>query len=329
MNPAYRIIGLSDREQWEEALLPIDHAYWHSWRANEALSRGTGQPAYLFTCERADGRGRAACTFAERIWADSVDIFTPAGFAGFVAKGDDSGVREAWLDFVASRGYVCGYFALHPKVCVSHVHDSISATNNLYALDLADGSEAVLAKASRTVRRSVGEWVKSRRDYVTDRPAIRDFLLREYPAFMSRAGANPQAIWSRPVLEAMLADPALLMVAAADELGVCAAYTFAVTGKGSECHLNVSTRDGREFTTALLAWGLQQLAGMGVRWLHLGGGVRPGDAIAQAKEKFKPDEASLLVAKEVYDPAAYRRLCEQSGRDVGASGFFPSYRACA
>ena len=99
-------------------------------------------------------------------------------------------------------------------------------------------------------------------------------------------------------------------------------------GLGVECHLNISVRDGRQYTTPMIWWGVRQSIARRLPWMNCGGGVSRNDAIARAKQKFRPDILPLLGAREVYRPDVYRRCCAEVGVDPGMrEGFFPNYRA--
>jgi hypothetical protein len=231
---------------------------------------------------------------------------------------------------VRERGYVCGYFALHPEMSIPSLHEGLVQTHPLYTIDLAHGAAAALARASRTVRRSIAAWHSAGIQYVEDRQVIAQFILSNYAGFMRRAGARPHALWTEDSLRTMLADPDILFVAVADDEGICAAHSFAIEGRGAEAHLSLSVREGRQHTTALIGWGLAQLAARKVCWLHLGGGITPGDAIARGKEKYRPTVRTLSVAREIYDAATYEDLCRLAGRGpCGETAFFPAYRAPA
>jgi hypothetical protein len=326
----WRLIPLECRADWEAALHGMNCSYWHTWRAHHALLAASGLRAYLFVHEEPGTGGRALCPFVERAWEGSVDIYTASGFTGFAARGDCPGACEAWDDMVRERGYVCGYFALHPEVADPSLHRGLAQTHPLYTIDLSQGAEAALAHASRTVRRSIASWQESGMQYVEDRETIARFVLSNYASFMQRAGARPHGTWAEETLRIMLADPEIVMVAAADEQGICAAHSFAIEGTGAEAHVSLSVREGRQHTTALIAWGIAQLAARGVLWLHLGGGITPGDAVARGKQKYHPAVRMLDVAREIYDASAYDRLCRLAGRDpTEASSFFPAYRATA
>jgi hypothetical protein len=321
------LIEVGDAARWHAALDGIPHGYWHTHAACAALQAGMREPLRLVHVR--DGNTRAACPLAERGWHDSVDVYTPSGFAGFAVAGDARIVGEAWREFAAARGYVAGYFALHPLFGSVDAHrpQDLAETNELFVIDLHEGAEAALARADRSVRRALRS---SSGAQVSDfaREQLEEFIESHYTAFMRAAGAKRAATWSAATLRGLCGDPAVRLLGARDDEGLCAAYAFATTPYAAECLVNVPIRDGREATTALIAAGLSVLADAGVRFVHLGGGVSRGDAIAAAKLKFRPQRLPMLVAREVYDAERYRLLCAQAG-DAGAArtGYFPAYRA--
>jgi len=327
MSSTRRLIGVADPEQWAQALQGLPHSYWHTWAALDALQKGTGHAAGLFSYVGADGE-KAACAFARRSWHDWTDVYTPAGFGGLICTAPISRARHEWQAFAREQGFVCGYLALHPlwSDTASKLHEGIRQTNELLLLDLRQGPEALLARADRSVRRAVRNWRTAGSAYVTDRKLITEFVLQHYSTFMRGTGASPRAVWPDATLRAMCADPAVLMVGAADDDGLCAAYSFAFSPHAAECHLNVSVRDGKGATTALLWWGVEHLSRLGVPWLCMGGGVAPGDAIARAKLKFRPDVRPLLTAREVYLPVEFGLACRAASTTESTENFFPPYR---
>ena len=323
-----RLIGIDEPGAWREALAGIPHGYWHTWEACRSAALASGLPTFLYACEDDVAGLRAACPFSERRWRQWTDIFTPTGFSGFCVSGGSGSLRERWRSFAVSRGYICAYFALHPRLAERSVHDSLLATNELHVIDLAVGEAELLARVDRSVRRDVRAWDASGPSLVTDRDLLTAFLLENYLPFMVGLNANPSAMWSDSGLRLMCADSALMMVGATDDEGVCAIYTFATTAWGAECHLNISVRDGRQYTTPMIWWGVRQSIARRLPWMNCGGGVSRNDAIARAKQKFRPDILPLLGAREVYRPDVYRSCCAEVGVDPGMrEGFFPNYRA--
>jgi len=323
------LIELDDRERWQAALAGIPHAYWHTHAACAALQAGSDDGLRLFYFR--DGGARAAMPVGERRWRAHVDVYTPSGFAGMAVLGDAAETGTSWRRLAAERGYVAGYFALHPVFGnpAAHRPAALVEANELSVIALRDGAGAALARADRSVRRALrasAGWQIAE----FERKEIAAFLERDYADFMRQAGANPAATWAPATLRALCADPAVWLLGARDEQGLCAAYAFATTRHGAECLVNVSVRAGRDATTALIAAGMERLAQANVRYLHMGGGVSRGDAIAAAKLKFRPIRLPMLVAREIYDAETYRLLCAQAaGAPATRTGYFPAYRAGA
>jgi hypothetical protein len=322
------LISVADRAAWQSALDGLPHSYWHTWEAHHALHLGSRLPTYLYCCSDPEGGSRLACPFSERTWGTEVDIFTAGGFAGFISTGTvSSAMKAAWSDFVNRRAYVCGYFALHPMLSDASMHSGTSASNGLYVLDLSAGAERVLAGCDRSVKRALREWADAKQTFVTDRGELTSFILERHNAFMRERKAAPGALWPAETLEAMCDSSNVLMAGVRDEEGLCAVHSFGMTPFGAECHLNVSTRNGRDFTTALLAWGIEKLSTARVPWLNMGGGVTPGDKVAQSKEKFRPQHLPLIAAGEIYNQPRYEELCAAAGQDASNfAGYFPAYR---
>lgn len=323
----WQLIRTDQPELWHRALQGLPQGYWHTWEACNAIAAGSGLQILLFSHLGTNG-SRAACVFAERKVGVEVDIYTPAGFSGFVCVGDVQDARRAWLDFVARQGYVCGYFALHPVVANEALHSSLETTNMLYVVDLSGGVATTLARSDRYVRRVGRAWQKSGEKVITERAALTRFIIDNYADFMSSVGANPAIIWSNRTLKSMLQDERVLIAGASDEQGICAAHTFAATPCVADAHLNISVRNGRQYITPLIIWGIEALVERQVPWLNLGGGVVPGDSVALAKEKFGPQKMPLRVAKEVYRPEIYKQLCAESEANLTeTASFFPAYRS--
>lgn len=321
-----QLIGVDEPKAWRAALAGVPHGYWHTWEACCSANLASGLPTYLYVAEDTDAGLRAVLPFSERRWKDSTDVFTPTGFSGFAIRGGGAEVHERWLAFAAKRGYVCAYFALHPMLTGAHLHEDVYETNDLYVTDLTVGETALFAHVGRNIRRQVRDWNASGFNYVTDRALLKEFILTNYREFMFSSKANPSAMWTEDGLQIMCSDPAVLIVGAADEQGICAAYTFATTPWGAECHLNISVREGRQFTAALIWWGMCALMATGVPWLNLGGGVSRNDAIAKAKQSYRPAVFPLRSAREIYQIDTYRAHCFAAGNDPSQrEGFFPRY----
>lgn len=322
-----QLVTLHHPNEWRCALQDVPHGYWHSWHASSALQLSHGLPTYLYCCSDTSSGHKAVCVYSERRWLDSVDIFSPAGFSGFVSSGPVRALRDHWRRFVRQREYVCGYFALHPVLAERSAHDNLHTSNNLYVLDVSIGVTELLRLASANVKRSMQAWAKSDLQFVEDRELLTGFITQHYRAFMRQKNASSTVLWNDETLHMICADPAVLMVGVEDEYGLCIVSAFATSPHGAEYLFNVNLREGRQYTAAVIFWCAQQLEHTQLQWLNLGGGIRPHDSIAKAKERYRPQCLPFYNAKEIYDQALYRQLClhaEQSPEDIG--GYFPRYR---
>ena len=322
-----RLIGVDEPVVWRAALSELTHAYWHRWEPCYAASLASGHPTFLYVCYDASGRIQAACPLSERSWHGTTDIFTPAGFSGFVLEGPSAGVSDHWRAFVRSRGYVCGYFALHPLLACRSLHHALHNRNDLFVVDLSAGADVVIAGSARQVRRSLADWRSSGREFEHDSHVLTAFIVEHYAEFMAGVRANPDALRSREGLETLCRDDQTMMAGVVDAHGVCAVLLVGTSPPCAEALINVSVREGRRFTRALTAWAIRELAGRGIQWFNLGGGVRRGDDVAEAKRRFRPAELPLWSAREVYRPKEYEAFCDEV--EVGRQNhhdYFPEYR---
>ena len=322
MTIEFGFIPADDPERWNAALAAMPHGWWHTWPACHALE-SPGGPIRLCVA-RDDGGVLAAAPVAVREWRGHRHLYTPAGFSGFAAARPlpaDFAARRA--AFAAARGYVAGYFALHPRFAVRSAHAGVTTDNELFLLDLRAGADAVLARADRSVRRAVRAAGRAGTTFVTDRALLTRFVRANYASCLRALGATPS--WSDAALEAMCADPAMWLVGVDDGEGLCAVHTFAIAGDTAEFHLNLSIRDGRAHTTAMIDRGLRDLCARGIAWANLGGGMARGDELARAKLKFRPVSVPLERAREVYRPDVYAALCREAGVDPAVSRWHPAY----
>ena len=66
----------------------------------------------------------------------------------------------------------------------------------------------------------------------------------------------------------------------------------------------------------------------GISLLNIGGGVRPGDDVEQAKQLFGASARPLLRLKQVFAPTRFDELCAASDAEAsGPTAFFPPYHS--
>ena len=271
--------GLDDRAAWEDAVAGVAHSWWHSWEAANALWCGAPEDIVLVSARSGEG-ARAVCVASKRHWQGQRDLCTPWGYTGFACSGEVDTLPRAWAAYAAGREYVCGYFAIHPAIS-SGGHFALRTNHELYVLDLRRGADAILQNAHHSVARKLREWQRGGRAFVTDRERIAEFLLRNYRRFMVSKGARTASIWSDSALSMLARSSSVMLVAAEDDHGIRAAHVVGWTPWTGDSAAVVSAGEGREDTIPLVWWAIRELADRKVPFFNLGGGVRPGDALAR------------------------------------------------
>jgi hypothetical protein len=320
-------IPLDSASEWREALAGLPHAFAHMWESCHAMRQTTGMATYLYCFE--DGGLRIACPIAERTFEGYTDIVTPYGFSGFTGNGDYPRFKHYWDGFVRERGYVCGYIALNPLLENStyFAADEAFQSNSLYFLDLTLSEQEMLARVDRNRRRQLKDWEKTFSNLIFDKAILTDFFLDNYYDFIERVKATEASRFSRETLSSLCSLDNVFMVGAGGPERVEAVYIFAYTPHVGDALFNVALPEGRSATVTLLWCGVNHLRSMKVRALNLGGGVREGDTIAQAKRRFGSRRLPFTSLKQVYRPDVYEKLCRQVRADpADRSGYFPAYR---
>jgi hypothetical protein len=323
---AVELVGLGEPGRWREALRGIPHGFAHTWESCHAHHLTTGHETFLL-CVAADGV-RVACPVAERPLDGRADVVTPYGFSGFSGTGPCRRLPELWARFARDRGYVCGYIGLSPLFGDPTYADAADVYPNkhVYALDLTRSEAELHAALSTNRRRQLRGWDPAAHDL--DRERLVAFFLAEYPRFMARKDAGTQFAFSTATLEAICRLPNVFLLGAEGHDGTLEAVSvFAHTPDAGDFLLNAALTGAARHSTHLLWSAAHRLRGLGVPSLNLGGGVAEGDSLAQFKERFGARKLPLAALKQVYDRAAYERLCRERGADPDdIEGYFPPYR---
>jgi len=308
-------------------LIGIPHAFAHTWENCYAMHLSTGNKTYLYTFEL-DGT-RIVCPVSERQFRGKIDIVTPYGFSGFTGSKPLPGFSEYFRKFAANKGYVCGYIGMNPllqneKFCRS---EEIYYYNSLYALDLTIGIEELYSRLSTNRKRQV-KAAGNFENIISEKYRLLDFLLQYYRAFYAKKGASSVYQFDPRTLIELVKNDNVLLAGTIGENGVNAVIMFAYTPYIGEYILNVSLPDGQQNSVALLWYGICQLKKRNVRWLNLGGGIKPGDGVAQFKKRFGGEVFPLSSVKQIYHDDIYHSLCKSVNADpTDMTGYFPSYRS--
>jgi hypothetical protein len=320
-----RLIPLDARDEWRAALSGLPHGFGHTWENAEAMRRTSDLPAGLYVCESANAR--VVCPLLERPAAEFVDAASAPGFGGFTATRFPDRFWDSWTSFAVARGWVSAYVANNPVFELDEFAPDTRVINWVYILDLTIGIERLWAGIDRSRKRQWVKWEKSGNRFVDDRERLTAFLVEQYPAYLDRIQAAPSARYSEATLRFFCEQENVRIVGAESAGRLEAVYLFGVTPYCVDALLNVATPAGRELSTALVWHSITEFAGAGIPLLNLGAGVRPGDAVAHAKERFRAEKRPIRAITQIFDERAYALLCERGGVDPSdTSGYFPAYR---
>jgi Acetyltransferase (GNAT) domain len=248
------------------------------------------------------------------------DITSAYGYGGPLGGGD---WRSAFRDACRERGVVSEFIRFHPLLQNQHDLEDVDLrpVQDTVTVDTRLEDEGLLAQMQPTARNKLRK---------AERRGVRAHESRDLGRFhdlyhetMQRTDAD----------EAYLFDGAYF--AGLDQLGErllmldasCAAALFICGDGAMHYHLSGSTAEGRrDAATNLLLWeAMRHARERGLHTLHLGGGLRPGDALATFKQSIGAGRAAYVQGRAVHDAEAYRALCREAG--VPADGeFFPAYR---
>jgi hypothetical protein len=321
---AERLIPLSERAEWEQALDRIPHVFGHTWGSCAALGLDGGEPV-LFVAE--EGGRRVACPLIERPIEGRLDVATPYGFSGLTGTGPWPGFAERWLGFAAARGYVAGYLAINALFGDDTYADpaTVTVANETYVLDLSQGVDAVWAGLSTNRRRQLRDWRAD--DYEIAGEELVAFFVEQYPLTMERKGAAERHRFGAATLAALCELPNTFLVGARVEGRLESVSIFGHSPHAGDFLFNAALPGCAHHSVALIWSAVHRLVELDVPWLNLGGGMSPGDSLAEFKARFGATPLPMRAVKAVYDPPAYEHLCRRHGADPGErDGFFPAYR---
>lgn len=323
----YRRIGLESPTEWRKALAGIPHGFNHTWESAYAsfLNDGVQQRLHIVETDR----GRVVCPFIEREVAGWRDLATPPGFSGFVGAGPVDDFAELWPKLAADAGFACGYVVLDPIWSEPTYHREADAThyNDVYLLDLSVSEAELRGRLDQNRRRELASWDKvEAAQSVADRAELIDFLVTEYPVLVARAGLPASYRMSEASIRYLCSLPNVLLVGARVDAAVVAVVVFPFTDSVGQVQFIVSTLAGRNRSSALVWKGLRRLKERGIPLLNLGGGSRPGDSVAAAKERFRGRKTPLRCVRQIYDRESFAAACRWASVESTSDDFFPPYR---
>lgn len=320
-----RLIEPSDRSGWEGALAGLPHVFGHTWAGCRALGLDGGGEPSLFVAE---GEGvRVACPLIERSIEGRLDVATPYGFSGLTGTGSWPGFTEVWKRFAGERGYVAGYLAVNALFGDETYADpeTVTVANETFVLDLREGAEGAWGSLSTNRRRQLREWRAE--GYEVDSDGLAGFFVEQYPLVMERKEAAGRHRFGEETLRALCEAPGTFLVGAREGGRLESVSLFGFTPHAGDFVFNAALPGCAHHSVPLIWSAVHLLAEKGVPWLNLGGGMSPGDSLADFKARFGATPLPMRSVKAVYDQAAYEELCRRHGADPDdRDGFFPAYR---
>jgi hypothetical protein len=322
--PTHRLIPLEEPEEWGQALAGIHHVFGHTWGSCGALSVGN-DPVSLYVTEV--GGAQVACPLIEKSIGGLRDVATPYGFSGLTGTAPAPEFPAHWREFAAQRGYVAGYLAINALFGDDTYADpeTVTVANEAYVIDLAQGIEAVWAGLSTNRKRQLRDWDAA--DYETDGEELAAFFVEQYPLTMERKGAAERHRFPPATLAALCELPNAFLVGARTERRLESVSIFGHSPHAGDFLFNAALPGCAHHSVGLIWTAVHRLVELGIPWLNLGGGMSPGDSLADFKARFGARPLPMRAVKAVYDHAAYEELCRQRGADPDErDGFFPAYR---
>jgi hypothetical protein len=319
-----RRIPLSSRAEWDLALERVPHVFGHTWGCCHALGLA-GEQALLFHAE--EGGRAVVCPLLEREIDGRLDVATPYGFSGLSGSGPWPGFAARWRELAADRGYVAGYLAVNALFGDDTYADpgTVTVANETYVVDLRDGVEGAWSRLSTNRRRQLRDWRAE--DYEVDGAELAEFFVAQYPLTMERKEAAARHRFPAATLAALCELPETFLVGARGEGGIESASLFGWTPHAGDFVFNAALPGCAHHSVPLIWSAVHLLVERGVPWFNLGGGMSPGDSLADFKSRFGARPLPMRAVKAVYDPAGYEDLCRRHGGDPNdRDGYFPAYR---
>jgi hypothetical protein len=328
------IIDPTDRAAWNALVAAGPALPGHHHALVTATASTLGGVGRLWHWQTATGR--ALCAIIERpVAGGGIDLVTPIGFSGLSWTGDPTGLAEAWTTSWRERGAIAAYLQLHPfgppqawDDLWAGVEPGLRPGPTTYVWDLSPSLHDLEQGLGRDHKLRLRKWRRTHGHISVDSPRLPHHFADLYATFADSRGVGDAYRLPPDTLVALATDPSVLAVGAADPgQPVQAVSLFPYRGPFADYFLNGAAPDGRHHARGLIWTAMTLLRERGVRWLNLGGGVRPGDDLDRFKQRFGGRPVDTPVLCQVFDSTAYTRACAQHGvLPESASGYFPAYR---
>jgi hypothetical protein len=322
------LLGLDDRQAWDQALQGVPHAFGHTWENCMALHLATGSEVQLYVYSK--GASRALCPLVKRRSHSLVDVITPFGFAGFVGQGELSSLPSVWRAFAQNQGWVAGFIQVNPLLPSPYplVNSEYRVYKSIFSLDLRKKEAELFSQLSSSRRSSIRRWSREGVRFIEDKASVIDFGTRELPAFLKRKGGGSGVpCFGKESWEILLNHPNAVAIAAEFKGQICAVNVVVFTPYVGDEFLLVSLSGFESISMAIKWEGMLCLKKYDVERVNIGGGITAGDGVEYFKRTLGGEELPLGALRQVYDQQAFDRLCESAGVAPNLQSYFPPYRA--
>lgn len=325
----YEVIKSEDKLLWNEKLRDYPHTSYHTWEYCNALSYSIEERILLFVGHVANQK--LVCTFAvrEKLVGYS-DIFTPYGYGGLYteSKGESHKLRDLWISFLLKFEFTTSYLMLHPCVTFDASWAKVLFNHtNVYLLDLARSTDDLWKNLGKGHKSEIKKFQNnSSVTIVSDKVQIKKAFASIYRETMLRVQASKTYDFTEETLDLFVDSESSLILGATVNGEIKTLVLFLIGGGIAEYFISASS-DMENNCTKLLIWeAVKILQSKGVLKLHLGGGVKTGDALDDFKRRFGAIQLPLHVNKEIIDTSKYNHLCKTFEIDKKHSeDYFPPY----
>ncbi len=327
-----KLIPLHAKQEWEAALADVPHhAYTHTHWYNQAMRSASNRDIFLYVAQNENFSVVCPISPRRKSPQDSSDITTPYGFSGFAYHGTCHEFAESWYSFMQEQGYICGHIALHPFVNAEFTFrpSDLFAGKTTYMLDLTSDLEAIRKNFSNDHRQRLRQWQKA--GFVVCREKSEDVIasfVKHYSAALQARNAAAVYDFGETAWRQIIASPHSHLLSVAVDGYIQAVTIFIHYHDIVDYYMIASNDEGRAHARGILFDAVTYFHEQGAKWLHLGCGVREGDALEQFKARFGGKPMTTYALKQIYDQSAYTQSCAKYGVDPeNLTGYFPAYWA--
>lgn len=327
----YEKYSLDDREGWNAALKGIEHPCTHTHIYNKAISASSGLATFLYVFQNESGKIAIPLSVRKKEFGYP-EIVSPYGFSGFA--GSDAvlltkDLKKQFYDMCISEEYITVFIMQHPlvKLPTEIWGDCMGSRHVLYFMDLARDIEELWGNMSHGHRYEIKKNEKNIGvRLITDKAVLKDLFKVLYRETLDRVNASAIYNFSNETFDMLIGSEQTFLVGVESEGTIEAISLFLYTGHSAEYFLNASSLSGRQYTRLLLWSAIRELKTRGIRYLHLGGGIRNEDALGEFKSRFGGTVVSSQIIKKILLPQGYDYLCSRYLKATTLKeDYFPPY----